>query len=427
MKRMVWVRWMGSMVVSILMGGIAVTASAGDLRRIVVFQEWILADDQHQIVALNAPGSSVLHILSLINALAIELPAVGTEVFLARLQADPAVERVEDDPLIALQGAGSDGVFVTPAAAPPVEVYPWGIDWVGAADVQERHPWLAGNGVKVALIDTGIDWTHPDLWWNVIGGYNAMARQNPLNWRDDNGHGTHVAGTLAARVDTRGVIGMAPRLQIYALKALDRDGTGRTSDVINALQRVPGDVRIIAGSFGTDLVWPSFEQAIYRMYQSGKLMVFSVGNRCAPDGAQGAGSDASCSATPSDVKFPARYPWVIAVGASDEGDRVPAFSRCGQAMTDHGVVAPGVNIFSTDREGRYGVMSGTSASTPHVTGAIALACQLQPDLSYEEVLALLQETTDDLMEASGSTCPSEQQGGAGRLNVTKLVNRLMPQ
>ena len=114
------------------------------------------------------------------------------------------------------------------------------------------------------------------------------------------------------------------------------------------------------------------------MYQSGKLMVFSVGNRCAPDGAQGARSDASCSATPSDVKFPARYPWVIAVGASDEGDRVPAFSRCGQAMTDHGVVAPGVNIFSTDREGRYGLMSGTSASTPHVTGAIALACQLQP-------------------------------------------------
>jgi len=96
-------------------------------------------------------------------------------------------------------------------------------------------------------------------------------------------------------------------------------------------------------------------------------------------------------------------------------------------MTEHGVVAPGVNIFSTDREGRYGVMSGTSASTTHVTGAIALACQLQPDLSYEEVLALLQATTDDLMEASGSTCPAEQQGGAGRLNVTKLVNRLMPQ
>jgi subtilisin len=229
-------------------------------------------------------------------------------------------------------------------------------------------------------------------------------------------------------VDQRGVIGVTPRLRIYVLKALDRDGKGRTSDVINALQRVPRDVRIIAGSFGTDLVWPSFEKAIYRMYQAGKLMVFSVGNRCAPDGAQGAGSDgagsdgagsdASCSTTPSDVKFPARYPGVIAVGASDANDQLPAFSRSGPAMTDHGVVAPGVNIFSTNLDGGYGWMSGTSAATPHVTGAIALACQLQPGLSYEELLALLQGTTEDL------GYPLEHQG-AGRINVEKLVHRLM--
>jgi subtilisin family serine protease len=427
MKPMAWVRWMVSMVVSILfIGAIQSIASASDLRRIVVFEEGILVNVQQQEVALS--GSRVLHILSLVNALAIELPAVGTEVALALLQALPIVQRVEDDPVVELQGAGSDGVgsdgvFVTPAAAPTEEFYPWGIDWIGAADVQERYPWLAGSGVKVALIDTGIDQTHPDLRQNVIGGYNAMAGQDPRNWQDDNGHGTHVAGTLAAKIDQHGVIGVTPRLRIYALKALDRDGKGRTSDVINALQRVPRDVRIIAGSFGTDLVWPSFEKAIYRMYQSGKLMVFSVGNRCAPDGAQGAGSDgagsdASCSATPSDVKFPARYPWVIAVGASDANDRVPAFSRSGPAMTDHGVVAPGVDIFSTNVGRGYGWMSGTSASTPHVTGAIALACQLQPGLSYEKLLALLRETTEDLGYA-----PERQ--GAGRINVEKLVHRLM--
>jgi subtilisin len=415
------------MLVSILLiGAIEDTASASDLRRIVVFKEGISVNDQQQAVTLS--GSGVLHILSLVNALAIELPAVGTEVALAFLQALPIVQRVEDDPVVELQGAGSDGagsdgVFITPSAAPAEEFYPWGIDRIGAAAVQEHYPWLAGNGVKVALIDTGIDRSHPDLRQNVIGGYNAMAGQAPRNWRDDNGHGTHVAGTLAARMDQHGVIGATPRLRIYALKALDRDGKGRTSDVINALQRVPRDVRIIAGSFGTDLVWPSFEKAIYRMYQSGKLMVFSVGNRCASDGAQGAGSDgagsdASCSATPSDVKFPARYPGVIAVGASDTNDRVPAFSRSGPAMTDHGVVAPGVDIFSTDLAGGYGWMSGTSASTPHVIGAIALACQLQPGISYEELLALLQETTEDL------GYPLERQG-AGRINTEKLVHRLM--
>ena len=128
--------------------------------------------------------------------------------------------------------------------------------------------------------------------------------------------------------------------------------------------------------------------------------------------------DEGYRATPSDVKFPARYPWVIAVGASDANDRVPAFSRSGRAMTEHGVVAPGVNIFSTNLGGGYGWMSGTSASTPHVTGAVALAYQLQPGLSYEELLALLQETTEDL------GYPLERQG-AGRINVEELVHRLM--
>ena len=290
MQHMVRVRWMMSLVMLLLLGGIVVAAPAGDRRRIVVFHESILVNVQQQVVAL--PGIKVLHILSLVNALAIELPATGTEDtedIVALLRLLPGVDRVEDDPVIELQGAGSDGGFVTPSADPAGEFYPWGIDWIGAADAREQNPWLTGNGIKVALIDTGIDPTHPDLRRNVIGGYNAMAEQDPHNWRDDNGHGTHVAGTVAARLDQHGVIGVTPNLRIYALKALDRDGKGRTSDVINALQRVPRDVRIIAGSFGTDLVWPSFEKAIYSMYRSGKLMVFSVGNRCAPNGAQGAG------------------------------------------------------------------------------------------------------------------------------------------
>jgi subtilisin len=427
MKRTVWVRWTVRMAVSLLLiGGIAVTASAVERRRIVVFNEGILVEVQQQVVALS--GSSVLHVLSLINALAIELPEVGTEAALAFLQAHPAVQRIDDDPLLGLQGQGGDGQggdsgsFVTPAAAPAKEFYPWGIVWIGAAEVQQDNPLLAGDLVKAALIDTGVDPTHPDLQQNIIGGYNAIAGADPRDWQDDNGHGTHVAGVLAGALNNRGIIGMTPRVRIYAFKALDRDGTGHTSDVINALQRVPADTRIIAASAGTDLVWPSFEEAIHRLYHAGKLMVFSAGNRCTASAAQGQGSDgqggdAACVANPSDVKFPARYPGVIAVGASDGNDQVPAFSRSGAAMAEHGVVAPGVNIFSANLGGGYGLMSGTSPATPHVTGAVVLALQLRPTLSYEELLSLLRQTAKD------TGYPAEVQG-VGRIDVEQLVHTL---
>jgi hypothetical protein len=152
MKRTLGIIGMASLVMLLLLSSdMAFAASAGDLRRIVVFHEGILVNVQQQAVALS--GSRVLHILSLINALAIELPAVGTEAALALLQGLPVVQRVDDDPLVELQGAGSDGagsdgVFVTPAAAPAKEFYPWGIDWIGAADVQELHPQLTGLGSR---------------------------------------------------------------------------------------------------------------------------------------------------------------------------------------------------------------------------------------------------------------------------------------
>jgi subtilisin family serine protease len=353
-------------------------------------------------------GGSVLHILSLIDALAIALPAVGTDLALALLQANPVVLRIDGDPVVGLQGQGADDVGVTSGPAPSKEFCPWGIDWIGAADVQAQYPGLEGNGVIVALLDTGVDPIHPDLQQSIIGGYNSLAGQDPKKWQDDNGHGTHVAGTMAALLNNKGVIGVAPGVKIYVLKTLDQYGKGRTSDVIDALQHVTLDIRIIAGSFGTDLVWPSFEDAIHRLYQSGKLMVFSAGNYCT----------ANCTnSPPDDIKFPARYPGVIAVGASDGNDQVSDFSRSGPAMEDHGVVAPGVDIFSANLGGGYGWMTGTSASTPHVTGAVALAVQLQPQLSYEELLDLLWKT------AKGLHYSPEQQG-AGRIDVDKMVHRL---
>jgi subtilisin family serine protease len=370
-----------------------------------------------------------------VNGLAVELPTVSPEEAEARLRADSSLA-FRDDPIVKADGAGSDGagsdgVFVTPASAPRTEFYPWGIEWIGTAEVQDDYPGLVGGGVKVALIDTGVDKNHPDLRHNIIGGYNAIAGQDPDNWQDDNGHGTHVAGVLAGELNRKGVIGMAPGVRIYVIKGLDSQGKGFTSDIINGLQHLPRDIRVISGSFGTDLIWPDFEAAIARLRAAGKLMVFSAGNRCTPQnaaaqgaGSDGAGSDAApvCTVTPAptDTKYPAKYPGVIAVGSSDGNDQVATFSRSGKAIADHGVVAPGVNIFSTNLGGGYGVMSGTSASVPHVTGAIVLALQLQPDLAYDELLTLLRRT-------SRNTGYDAEEQGAGRINVEKLVKRLIRQ
>ena len=281
MKRRIWARWIivSIVIAIILVGSLAVTASAVDRRWIVVFHEGTPLDVQLQVLAAASPPPlppiSVLHILSLINAVAIELPAVGAEAALAALQADPLVERVDGDPEVDMRDDGQSGDgSVTPAPAPVGEVYSWGHLKIGANTVHAQYPMLAGTGIKVALIDTGVDRFHPDLKQHISGGYNSLAGRKPTDWDDDNGHGTHVAGTVAALLNDLGVIGVAPSVQIYVLKTLDQDGRGRTSDVIDALQHVPQDIQIIAGSCGTDIVWPSFEDAIRRLYAAGKLMIF---------------------------------------------------------------------------------------------------------------------------------------------------------
>jgi subtilisin len=379
-----------------------------DRRWIVVFHEGTPLDVQVQVVENTL--SSVLHILSLINALAIELPAVGAEAALAVLQVDPLVKRVDGDPPIDMydDGQGSDG-SVTPAPAPVQEFYSWGHYMIGAVDVQTQNPNLEGDEVKVALLDTGVDPDHPDLKTRIIGGYNSLAKREPAKWKDDNGHGTHVAGTVAALLNNVGVIGVAPRVKIYVLKTLDQYGQGKTSDFINALQRVPSDIRIIAASCGTDIVWPSFGDAISLLSQAGKLMVFSAGNNCIPN----------CpTPPPTDIKFPARYQGVIAVGATNQSDLVAGFSRSGPAMATHGVVAPGVNIFSDNMGGGYAWLTGTSAATPHVTGAVALALQLEPNLTYGGLWDLLQQTAKGLL----GYLPGQQ--GAGRIDVCRMVQWL---
>ena len=121
----------------------------------------------------------------------------------------------------------------------------WGINRVHAP---AAWPITEGKGVKVAIIDTGIDASHPELSGSVDGGYSAITKtENPADYQDDNGHGSHVAGTIAAHRDGKGVVGVAPKARLYAVKVLDADGSGNLSDVIDGIVWAVAVVILIVG------------------------------------------------------------------------------------------------------------------------------------------------------------------------------------
>lgn len=172
-------------------------------------------------------GGRILWQVPLIHGLICSLPGPAA---LAAVTGHPDVEFVEPDnrvplPRAAVQPAGEtrEGTWE--------EMVPWGVARVGAPRAWTR---TRGEGVRVAVVDTGVDWEHPDLAGNVRGGWNLLDPARPPD--DDNGHGTHVAGIIGARDGDGGVVGVAPRCDLYALKAFDRYGYGATSDVLLALQ-----------------------------------------------------------------------------------------------------------------------------------------------------------------------------------------------
>ena len=254
----------------------------------------------------------------------------------------------------------------------------WGVKRIQAGAV---HPDHMGAGVKVAVIDSGIDHTHPDLAANYAGGWNYVHGNNdPM---DDHGHGTHVAGTIAALRDGNGVVGAAPEAKLYALKVLDSRGGGDTANMIAALEwAVENGIQITNHSYGTSSdPGTIFKEAFDNAYAAGVLHVCAAGNSGNPAGRG------------DNVIYPARYDSCIAVASSDSKDRRASTSSTGPAVE---FIAPGVSIRSTVLNGGYANGSGTSMASPHVAGVAALVWAVNPRLSNMNVRGILQATTEDL-------------------------------
>lgn len=239
------------------------------------------------------------------------------------------------------------------AAKIPQQV-PWGVAAVGATQAQQ---YTKGKGITVCVIDTGIQTTHPDLKGQVIGGRNFVAgadgKIKPKKFQDDNGHGTHVAGTIAALDNKIGVVGIAPKAKLLSLKVLDSQGSGFISDLADAIRYcAKSKARIASMSIGTLVDSPLLREAVYEASRAGLIMVAASGNMGGI------------------VDFPAAYPEVLAVSAVDEELKFADFSNRGPEID---YTAPGVNILSTTIFNSYAYYSGTSMATPHVAGVIALA------------------------------------------------------
>lgn len=331
-------------------------------RRIVVFTDDRVNKDAQEAI-IKGTGGVIIKRLGLINAQAVYLPEQAE----AALRVHPSVKRIDADVLVRATGK--------PAPPPqPSQTTPWGIDRVEADLAWSTNN---GNGVKVAIVDTGIDLTHPDLASNIKGGVNTINSRKSAN--DDNGHGTHVAGITAALNNSIGVVGVGPVASLYAVKVLDRNGSGFLSDVIEGLEwAVTNGMQVVNMSLGTDSDIQSFHDAVVKVNQAGIVQVGAAGN----DGAA--------------VDFPGAYPEVIGVAAvqknSDGTLSVASFTSRGGEVD---LSAPGVSILSTYKGGSYATLSGTSMATPHVTGVAAL------------VLTILPGTYD--LNSNGSWDPAEVQ------------------
>ncbi|OGH59803.1 MAG: hypothetical protein A2725_02180 [Candidatus Magasanikbacteria bacterium RIFCSPHIGHO2_01_FULL_33_34] len=364
-----------TIAIAITMSGVDNLHAQGNPNRVIVTFDENVVNETAQ-ASLEKVGGVVVRLLPSVNGAVVVLPDHASE---KALKGSLGILRVEEDVVVYATKRG-EGKPPSDNVQPP-QVLDWGVDRIDA----ELSP-NTGAGIKVAVIDSGIDMDHPDLIANLKGGVNFVSKgrlaADPNKWDDDNGHGTHVAGTIAATNNEIGVVGVAPNTELYAVKSLDSRGNGYLSDIIAGLEwAVANDMDVVNMSLGTTSDIQAFHDAIDAAYSAGVVLVAAAGN--SGDG----------DPNTNNVEYPAKYSSVIAVGATDVADNSPYWSSEGVEVE---VSAPGVNILSTYKGGSYTTLSGTSMASPHVTGVIALLLESNPLLTPVQVRTTLQTTANDL-------------------------------
>ena len=305
--------------------------------------------------AVKDVGGQILRTFQLIDAVSARMPRGR----IAALEHKAEVKAVElDQKLVLFDHAPATGNAELEAA--------WGVEHIGAGDVHAAGN--TGQGVKVGVIDSGIDYFHPDLNEVYVDGWDVI--NNDSDPFDDNGHGTHVAGSLAAELNAppAGVVGVAPDVDLYAYKVVDANGDGDYSDLIAALDRAVllDHVDVINMSLGAHVPSQALQNEIAQAYAAGVLLVAASGNVDPFTG----------QACP--VAFPAAYNEVFATSFTGPDNALTGYSCTGPELD---FASPGDLINSTvptgscmfcAPSGYRGDMSGTSMASPHLAGTVAL-------------------------------------------------------
>lgn len=326
------------------------------------------------------------------------------------------IEMVPEVTLDAKPGGG------TTIQAVPTDRTPWGMEAIyNDSNLQSTS---GGNGIKVAVLDTGVYTNHTDLKGSAEQCKDFTQRKSPLvnnSCSDKNGHGTHVAGTILAHGGTgQGIYGVAPEADLWAYKVLNDRGSGYSDDIANAIQHAAdeatrtGSKVVISMSLGSSSKDSLISNAVDYAYGKGVLVVAAAGN-------SGPNSNT--------IGYPGALVNAVAVAALEDVQqngtyRVADFSSRGNPATDGDYViqerdvelsAPGRAIESTWFDGSYNTISGTSMATPHISGLAAKIWAANPNMSHSQLRAELQNRAkaNDILGGSGAAAGDDYASGFG--------------
>jgi major intracellular serine protease len=231
-----------------------------------------------------------------------------------------------------------------------------------------------GEGIKVGVIDTGCDLDHPDIKNNISQGINLISKnKDPI---DDNGHGTHVSGTIAAEDNGIGMVGVAPKTKIVPIKALDAKGSGNNQNIINGIiWAADNKCDFICMSFGSPYPCDEMEKAIKYATNKGTIVFCAAGN----------------SGEKSEIMYPAKYNSTISIGAIDKNLNRASFTCSGEELD---FLSPGYDIVSCVPDNSYASMSGTSMSTPFAVGCASLLLSYARQIKFSAMDNLLKKPED---------------------------------